>query len=131
MVIYGIPNCDTVKKARAWLSAHGVEYRFHDFKKAGLPEAALTRWTLAMGWQPLLNRKGTIWRKLDPAVQQAAGDEAGALRLMLAQTSVVKRPVVEWPDGTVTVGFDAEDWARRLGATNGQGLTRAQNRGET
>ena len=114
MVLYGIPNCDTVKKARAWLTAHGVAHAFHDFKKAGVPEAALARWIDAVGWQPLLNRKGTTWRQLDVAAQQAAGDEAGVRRLMLAQASVIKRPVVEWPDATVTVGFDAEAWARRL-----------------
>ena len=113
MVVYGIPNCDTVKKARSWLSLHGVEHAFHDFRKGGVPEAALTRWIATLGWQPLLNRKGTTWRKLDETAQQAAGDEAGACRLMQAQASVIKRPVVEWPDGAVTVGFDADDWMRR------------------
>ena len=113
MIVYGIPNCDTVKKARAWLTAQGVDHRFHDFKQGGVPEAALARWIALLGWQPLLNRKGTTWRKLDAAVQQAAGDEAGAVHLMRAQASVIKRPVVEWPDGAVTVGFDVEDWARR------------------
>ncbi|KQM69038.1 Spx/MgsR family RNA polymerase-binding regulatory protein [Xylophilus sp. Leaf220] len=114
-LLYGIPNCDTVKKARAWLSDHGVAYRFHDFKKDGVPEAALDRWRAAVGDELLLNRRGTTWRGLDPAAQAAAGTEAGARSLMLSHASVVKRPVVEWPDGRVTVGFDALDWQARIG----------------
>lgn len=112
-ILYGIPNCDTVKKARAWLAAQGVEHAFHDFKKAGVPPGRLQAWMQAVGWEKLLNRQGTTWRKLDPAAQAAAADADGARTLMLAQPSVVKRPVVEWPDGAVTVGFDAADWALR------------------
>ena len=115
MVVYGIPNCDTVKKARAWLSEQGVEHRFHDFKKGGVPEAGLSAWLAAAGWERLLNRKGTAWRQLDAAVREGVADEAGARRVMLAQPSVIKRPVAEWPDGSVTVGFDPQDWARRAG----------------
>ena len=114
-LLYGIPNCDTVKKARAWLTDHGVAYRFHDFKKDGLPEAALDRWRAAVGDDCLLNRRGTTWRSLDPANQEAAGTESGARGLMLSHASVIKRPVVEWPDGRVTVGFDAQDWQARVG----------------
>ena len=111
--LYGIPNCDTVKKARAWLADNGVAYAFHDFKKQGVPGEHLDRWLREAGWEKLLNRQGTTWRKLDPAAQQAAGDAAGARALMLAQPSVIKRPVVEWDGGAVTVGFDAADWALR------------------
>ena len=111
--LYGIPNCDTVKKARAWLAGEGVDCAFHDFKKAGVPPDRLQQWMQAAGWEKLLNRQGTTWRKLDPAAQAGARDAAGAGALMLAQPSVVKRPVVEWPDGSVTVGFDAADWALR------------------
>jgi Spx/MgsR family transcriptional regulator len=114
VIVYGIPNCDTVKRARAWLGQHSVEYQFHDFKKSGVPEAALTRWLASAGWEVLLNRKGTTWRQLDEPAQRAAGDEMGARQLMQAQASVIKRPVVDWPDGTVTVGFDAEGWVRYL-----------------
>ena len=114
ITLYGIPNCDTVKKARAWLDGQGVAYQFHDFKKAGVPQAGLQRWLAAAGWQTLLNRKGTTWRKLDEAAQAAAADEAGAAALMKAQPSVIKRPVVEWADGAVTVGFDAADWGGRV-----------------
>ncbi len=113
ITLYGIPNCDTVKKARAWLGAEGVEYTFHDFKKQGVPADRLDRWMEAAGWQKLLNRQGTTWRKLDPAAQAGAGDAAGARALMLAQPSVIKRPVVEWNAQDVTVGFDAADWSRR------------------
>jgi arsenate reductase (glutaredoxin) len=108
--VYGIPNCDTVKKARAWLDGNGVAYRFHDFKKAGVPPDRLQDWSRAVGWEKLLNRQGTTWRKLDPAVQAGAADEAGARQLMLAQPSIIKRPVVEWP-GRTTVGFDPQAWS--------------------
>ena len=112
--LYGIPNCDTVKRARAWLTAHGVAHTFHDFKKSGVPDAALDRWLAATGWERLLNRKGTTWRKLDPATQAAVTGAATARMLMLAQTSVIKRPVVDWPDGTVSVGFDEAVFSQRL-----------------
>jgi arsenate reductase len=112
--VYGIPNCDTVKKSRAWLADQGVEHVFHDFKKQGVPPERLDRWMQVAG-DKLLNRQGTTWRKLDPALQAQAGSPAGAKQLMLAQPSVIKRPVVEWPDGTVSVGFDAASWALRAG----------------
>lgn len=108
--VFGIPNCDTVKKARAWLSAHGVNYEFHDFKKLGVPVDQLPRWIAAVGWEPLLNRKGTTWRKLDDASRAAVVDASSASALMLAHPSVVKRPVVVWPQGQITVGFDEAQW---------------------
>lgn len=111
MIVYGIPNCDTVKRARAWLAEHGRDYTFHDFKKAGVPEARLDAWIAALGWEPLVNRQGTTWRKLDEALRAGIVDAASARALMLAQASVIKRPVVEWDDGRITVGFDAARWA--------------------
>jgi len=113
ITLYGIPNCDTVKKARAWLTAQGVGYNFHDFKKQGVPEARLDAWLRGPGWQKLVNRQGTTWRKLDAAVQAGVTDAAGARALMLAHPSVIKRPVVEW-GGTTTVGFDAAAWSALL-----------------
>jgi Spx/MgsR family transcriptional regulator len=113
LTLYGIPNCDTVKKARAWLAAQGVAHDFHDFKKAGVPPDRLARWLDTAGRERLLNRQGTTWRKLDAQAQLLAGNDDGARALMLAQPSVIKRPVVEWPDGAVTVGFDAGEWAAR------------------
>ncbi|RZT98091.1 ArsC family reductase [Rivibacter subsaxonicus] len=105
ITLYGISNCDTVKRARAWLATNSVPYRFHDFKKAGLDAERLAHWVAAVGWEPLLNRRGTTWRQLPAERQAAALDGAGAQALMLDQLSVIKRPVVEWSDGNVTVGF--------------------------
>ena len=114
ITVYGIGNCDTVKRARAWLADQGLDVEFHDFKKAGVVPADLDRWLKAAGWERLLNRKGTTWRKLDDAQRDAVQHAAGARALMLAQPSVIKRPVVRWADGAITVGFDADDWAQRL-----------------
>jgi len=111
--LYGIPNCDTVKKARAWLAERGVEYRFHDYKKQGVPEPELHEWIAALGWERLLNRQGTTWRKLDPARQTAVHDAASACTLMLEQPSVIRRPVL-LRGAELRVGFDAADWARLL-----------------
>ena len=110
----GIPNCDTVTQAPAWLAEHGADVAFHDFKQAGVPPERLEAWLKEAGWERLLNRQGTTWRKLDDAVRASAVDAASAKRVMLGQPSVIKRPVVEWGDGRVTVGFDAEDWAGRV-----------------
>ncbi|MEX8496095.1 ArsC family reductase [Sphaerotilus sp.] len=114
LTLYGIPNCDTVKKARAWLAEHAVAVTFHDFKKQGVPEAALDSWIAQLGWETLLNRSGTTWRRLDDATRAAVTDAASARTLMLAQTSVIKRPVVQWPDGSLTVGFRPERFSQRL-----------------
>ncbi len=112
-ILYGIPNCDTVKKARTWLTDHGVTHSFHDFKKQGVPEAALDHWLATAGWEKLVNRKGTTWRGLDEATRNAVTDSASARALLIAHASVIKRPVVEWADGSITVGFDATDWQQR------------------
>ncbi len=110
ITLYGIPNCDTVKKARAWLDAQALPYQFHDFKKQGLAPQQLDAWLAEVGADKLVNRKGTTWRKLDAAAQEQAASTAGARTLMLAQPSVVKRPVVQW-GGKTTVGFDPAQWA--------------------
>ncbi|MET4576015.1 ArsC family reductase [Ottowia thiooxydans] len=116
LTLFGIPNCDTVKKSRSWLTAHGIDYHFHDFKKEGVPPAHLERWIQAVGWEKVLNRQGTTWRRLDPAAQAAVVDGQSAAALMLEQPSVIKRPVVEWSNtpGDVTVGFNADLWQDRL-----------------
>ena len=113
LTVYGIPNCDTVKKARAWLIEHGMAYVFHDFKKQGVPADLLPEWLASAGWQALVNRKGTTWRKLDEATRLAVVDDATATALMLANPSVIKRPVAVWADGGISVGFDAEVFAAR------------------
>ena len=112
ITVYGIPNCDSVKKARAWLDAQGLGYTFHDFKKQGVPPQALAQWTAQAGWEVVLNRKGTTWRKLDAAVQAAVQDDLSARALMLAQPSVIKRPVICWPGGLISVGYQPEHWPR-------------------
>lgn len=106
VTIYGIRNCDTMKKARAWLDARGVAYGFHDYKTAGIDEARLQGWIETLGWEPLLNRAGTTFRKL-PDADKADIDAAKAKRLMLDQPSMIKRPVLD-VDGRLTVGFKAE-----------------------
>ena len=110
--LYGIPNCDTVKRARTWLDTRGVAYEFHDFKKLGVPADALAGWVNALGWEPLLNRKGTTWRKLEANVQAQATNAAGAQAVMVANPSVIKRPVVDWGGQQFTVGFDPAAWER-------------------
>ena len=115
VTLYGIPNCDTVKRARAWLAAAGIVVRFHDFKKAGVPPDGLARWLDELGWERLLNRQGSTWRKLDEALRASVVDAASARALMLAQPSVIKRPVVDWGAG-LTVGFDPDRWAAGLTA---------------
>ncbi len=114
ITVYGIPNCDTVKKARDWLTAQGVDYTFHDFKKQGVPQALLPQWLKTIGRETLINRKGPTWRKLDAAVQSSVVDDASAARVMLENSSVIKRPVVVWADRAVTVGFKPEEFAARL-----------------
>lgn len=107
MKLYGIPNCDSVKRARAALAERGTAYAFHDFKKAGVPQDRLDAWLGAVGWEKLLNRQGTTWRQLPEAERAAVTDRASARAAMLAHASVIKRPVIEWADGRVTVGLDA------------------------
>ena len=112
--IYGIPNCDSVKKARVWFTDHGIQHVFHDFKKQGVPAEAVDTWLQAVGWEVLVNRKGTTWRKLDPATQASVVDVASARALMLAQASVIKRPVVV-KGKQVIVGVNPDAWARVIG----------------
>ena len=112
-IVYGIPNCDSVKKARSWMDMHGIAYTFHDFKKQGVPAEALDQWLAAAGWETLVNRKGTTWRKLDPTEQSRVTDARSARALMLAQASVIKRPVVVVGE-QVMVGVNPEAWARVL-----------------
>ena len=114
ITLYGIPNCDTVKKARTWLTERGADYVFHDFKKQGVPLTALDAWLEAPGWETLLNRKGTSWRLLDEATKATVADAASARAVILLQPSVIKRPVVVWADGAVTVGFKPDVFASHL-----------------
>lgn len=111
--IYGIPNCDTVKKARAWLDAKGVAYVFHDYKKEGASKAKLQSWCMKAGWETVLNRAGTTFRKLADA-DKANLNEMKAISLMLEAPSMIRRPIVEHPGGLL-VGFRPDQWEAALG----------------
>lgn len=107
--IYGIRNCDTMKKARAWLESHGVSHEFHDYKISGIEAAKIAGWIKVVGWETLLNRTGTTFRKLPDRAKQNL-DEAKAIELMLEQPSMIKRPVIE-RGKTLLVGFSPEKYA--------------------
>ncbi len=113
VTIYGIKNCDTMKKARAWLDAHGVAYAFHDYKAEGIDTRRLEKWAKDLGWETLLNRAGTTFRKL-PDKARADLTEKKAIALMLAQPSMIKRPVLD-VGGALIVGFKPEIYAKQLG----------------
>jgi arsenate reductase (glutaredoxin) len=106
ITLYGIPNCDTVKKARLYLDGRGVAYQFHDYKKAGVERADIERWSQQVGWEKLLNKAGTSFKKL-PDADKADIDEAKAIALMLANPSMIKRPVIEGGE-TLLVGFNPQ-----------------------
>ncbi len=113
LILYGIPNCDTVKKARTWLEARGIAYTFHDYKKAGANAAKLAEWCAAAGWDKVLNRAGTTFKKL-PDADKTDLDQAKAVQVMAANPSCIKRPIVEHPGGLL-VGFKEAEWAAALG----------------
>ncbi len=104
--LYGIPNCDTVKKALDWLKTNEIEFAFHDFKKEGITQTKLKAWSESVGMDVLLNKKSATWRGLSPEEQDVASSEKGAIALMQEKPSVIKRPVAEWANGKVSVGFD-------------------------
>jgi arsenate reductase (glutaredoxin) len=108
ITLYGIPNCDTVKKARVWLDGQGLAYAFHDYKKAGADAAKLAAWCDALGWELILNRAGTTYKKLPDADKEGL-DQAKAIKLMLDQPSMIKRPVVEHGGGLL-LGFKLPEW---------------------
>jgi Spx/MgsR family transcriptional regulator len=110
IILYGIKNCDAMKKARAWLDARGVAYELHDYKATGIDKPRLTRWCKAIGWETLLNRAGTTFRQL-PERDRADLTEAKAVALMLSQPSMIKRPVLQLPSGQLLVGFNPENYA--------------------
>jgi len=112
--VFGIPNCDQVRKARAWLTEHGVAFAFHDLRKDGLDAQRLARWIAQAGRDTLLNRKGTTWRQLDEADRAAVVDDASAQALMLARVTVIRRPIIEI-DAQLLVGFDPIEYAAVFG----------------
>ncbi len=112
ITLYGIPNCDTVKKARTWLDAKGIAYTFHDYKKQGADPVRVASWIAAAGLERVVNRAGTTFRKLSVEDQEALGG-AGAAAVLVANTSVIKRPIVEHPGGLL-VGFKEAEWTAKL-----------------
>lgn len=111
--MYGIPNCDTIKKARKWLEANGVAYEFHDYKKLGVPENQLKLWVKEAGWETVLNKRGTTWRKLDDNTKNNI-DEASAIKIMLENPSIIKRPVLE-SGKSLLIGFKEADYQQLFG----------------
>jgi arsenate reductase len=115
ITIYGIKNCDTMKKARSWLDGHGVPYAFHDYKSAGIDRARLEGWCMTVGWDALLNRSGTTFRKLPEKDKQGLNAER-AIALMLEQPSMIKRPVLELGGGELLVGFKPDAYSASIGS---------------
>ncbi len=114
MIVYGIKNCDTVKKAINWLKANNKAFEFHDYKKEGITAEKLQNWCSQVGWENLLNRRGTTWRKLDEEIRNAVIDETQAVNVMLTNTSIIKRPVIEKEGKVLVVGFDEASYSAKL-----------------
>jgi arsenate reductase (glutaredoxin) len=113
VVLYGIANCDTVKKARAWLNERGIAHAFWDYKKHGVPPSKLATWTAQLGWDRVVNQRGTTWRGLPPELRDSVVDAASAAALLQANPSAIKRPIVAWGNtygAALTLGFDAAAW---------------------
>lgn len=112
MKLYGIPNCNTVKKARDWLQQHAIAYEFHDFKKLGLDNATAQSWLQQQPWEKLVNRSGMTWRNLSESEKNAVVDAASAQALMQEKTSVIKRPIIVNNDKIIALGFNEADYAQ-------------------
>lgn len=117
IILYGIKACDTMKKAFTWLDQHGIEYQFHDYKKAGAPADKVKAWIGQMGWEQIINRRGTTWRKL-PETERENMTASGAAAAAVANPSMIRRPLVESDGQVLLLGFDPEEWADRLHARN-------------
>lgn len=109
-IVYAIPNCNTVKKALDWLKANKISYSFHDYKKLGINNAALTNWSKQVGWEALINKKGTTWKLLGPATQATITNQKAAIALMAEKTSVIRRPLIEKEGQIIALGFDEAEY---------------------
>ena len=109
ITMFGIKNCDTIKKARKWLEAEGIDYQFHDYKKDGLTAETLDSWVADLGWEALINKRGTTWRKLPEDVKDSI-DQASAIEIMLENTSIIKRPLLVDDANNILLGFKADDY---------------------
>ncbi|MGE0590516.1 MAG: ArsC family reductase [Cyclobacteriaceae bacterium] len=114
MIVYGIKNCNTVKSALDWLKKKKIEFEFHDYKVKGISDSKLRDWSKQVGWETLVNKKGMTWRKLDDKTKAKITTQAAAIELMMNQTSVIKRPLIEIGGKVVTVGFDEEDYKQKF-----------------
>ena len=114
MTVYGIKNCNTVKSALDWLKKNNVEFEFHDYKTKGITDAKLKAWSKQVGWESLVNKRGTTWRQLDPKEQAKVTSEAAAIALMKEKTSVIKRPLIEVDGQVLTLGFDETDYTKKF-----------------
>lgn len=114
MTVYGIKNCNTVKSALDWLKKKNVEFEFHDYKTKGITAEKLKGWSKQVGWESLVNKKGTTWRQLDDATKEKTTSEASAIALMLEKTSVIKRPLLEANGKIITLGFDEDQYKKLL-----------------
>jgi arsenate reductase len=112
--VYGIPNCNSVKKAITWLKEHHVEFEFHDFKKEGVNADQLKSWSAVFGWEQVLNKKGTTWKKLTPEQQSAVIDASSAAAVMMASPSMIKRPVILDENTPVLLGFDEASYVQNI-----------------
>jgi Spx/MgsR family transcriptional regulator len=110
-VVYGIPNCNTVKKAIDWLKDHQIAFSFHDYKKQGITAAVLNNWADQVGWETLVNKRGTTWKLLSPEIQQSITTQKKAVSLLLEKTSAIKRPLIEKDGKVITLGFDTIEYA--------------------
>lgn len=108
ITVFGIPNCDTMKKARRWLESHDLAYEFHDYKKRGVPETKLRSWVKQAGWETVLNKRGTTWRKLDDNIKSNVNNES-AIKIMLEHPSIIKRPVLE-SGNILLIGFKEDEY---------------------
>ena len=114
MTVYGIPNCNTVKKATSWLTANGFDFEFHDFKKKGISTEKLEEWSNVFGWENVLNKKGTTWRKLSAEEQATVQDQATAIKVLMEHTSAIKRPIVELEGKPILLSFNEEAYQQAL-----------------
>ncbi|HMJ68539.1 MAG TPA: ArsC family reductase [Cyclobacteriaceae bacterium] len=114
MIVYGIKNCNTVKSALEWLKSNNIEFEFHDYKKLGITDSKLKEWSKQVGWESLVNKRGTTWRQLDEATQQKVTNEKAAIDLMVEKTSVIKRPLIEQNNKVILLGFDEADYKKKL-----------------
>lgn len=114
MIVYGIPNCNTVKKAQDWLKENQIDFEFHDFKKKGITAEKLNSWCATFGWETVLNRKGLTWKKLSKEAQLDINNQALAVEYLMQNTSAIKRPIIEKNNKAVLVGFDIEKYQQTL-----------------